>query len=122
MAIEDNLIRKRDGFNMSKKQDNQEQGFSEKWMKVVDKIAGFKDEADAASVEELKKIVVQSEYNAYNSAQEKASDIKLNSAKEIVKDLSMPYREAIKCQQAKIQYCLYLLEGKGDNTGLDTDE
>ena len=42
----------------------------------------------------------------------------IGQVKELVKDYSMKYREAIKFQTAKIKYALFLLESKG--VDLDT--
>ena len=89
--------------------------FSDKWAKVIKDMPEFKDTADAASVEDLKKIIVLSEGNIYSVEQEKANDIKLNGAKELTKEISAPYRYAIRHQTAKIKYALFLLEGKGES-------
>jgi len=96
---------------MSKK--DEETLFPKKWNKVIAQLPEFKDIADAASEEDLKKIIVSCEGNIYTIDQEKDSDMKLNSAKEVVKDFSGPYRDALKVQMAKIKYALFLLEGKG---------
>lgn len=98
---------------MSDSDDNMPVTFPEKWTKVLKEIPEFKDTADAASTEELKKIVVDCEGNIYTIEKEKEADTKLNSAKELVKEFSEPYRDAIKTQTAKIKYALFLLEGKG---------
>ncbi len=85
----------------------------EKWMKIVNKMPDFKDMAEAASIDQLKKIIVDSEGNIYTQEQEMSEDVQLNSAKELVKDYSAKYREAIKYQTAKVKYALFLLESKG---------
>jgi hypothetical protein len=87
--------------------------FPEKWAKVLKDLPEFKDTADAASAEDLKKIIVTSEGNIYTIDKEKDDDVKLNAAKELVKEMSAPYRDAVKVQTAKIKYALFLLEGKG---------
>ena len=100
---------------MSKKS-NQSQtptSFPEKWNKVIMGLPEFKDIADAASEEELKKIIVSSEGNIYTIEQEKEADVKLSGAKELAKEYAEPYRDAAKAQMAKIKYALFLLEGKG---------
>jgi hypothetical protein len=98
---------------MSKSDDNMPVTFPEKWTKILEKLPEFKDTADSSSTEDLKKIVVECEGNIYTIEKEKAADVKLNSAKEFVKEYSAPYREAITTQTAKIKYALFLLEGKG---------
>ena len=99
---------------MAKKKDDQAPTtFPEKWWKVILGLPEFKDTADAASVDDLKKTIVECEGNIYTIDQEKEADLKLSGAKEIVKELSEPYRDAVKAQTAKIKYALFLLEGKG---------
>ena len=66
------------------------------------------------SLDDLKKIIVTSEGNIYTIEKEKDDDTKLNAAKELVKEYSAPYRDAIKVQTAKVKYALFLLEGKGE--------
>lgn len=105
---------------MSKNTDNDPVTFPEKWAKVLKDMPEFKDTADAASTDDLKKIIVTCEGNIYTIDKEKDSDVKLTAAKECVKDYSGPYRDALKCQMARIKYALFLLEGKGvdlDNKG-----
>lgn len=102
---------------MAKKQvddaDNEMVTFPEKWAKVIKELPEFKDSADASSAEDLKKIIVTCEGNIYTIEKEKDADVKLNAAKELVKEHSAPYRDAAKVQMAKIKYALFLLEGKG---------
>lgn len=94
--------------------------FPEKWAKILQTIPEFKDIADAADTVELKKIIIQSEGNVSVIEREKTADMKINAAKEIVKEHSAPYRDALKVQMTKIKYALYLLEGRGEN--LDSRE
>ena len=42
-----------------------------------------------------------------------ASDVKLNAAKEVMKDLSKSYRDSKSIETAKIKYCLHVLESRG---------
>lgn len=106
---------------MSKKKDDQAPTtFPEKYYKVISKLPDFKDTADAASIEDLKKIVVECEGNIYTIEKSMAEDFQLNAAKELVKDHSAPHREGIRAQTAKIKYALFLLEGKG--VDLDSQE
>lgn len=96
-----------------KKQENSDSNFPEKWAKVLKDLPEFKDTADASSADDLKKIIISCEGNIYTIDKEKLNDDKLNGAKELVKEYSAPYRDALKVQMAKIKYALYLLEGKG---------
>lgn len=91
-----------------------------KWDDLIKKMPEFKDTADAADVEGLKKIIVECEGNIYTVSKEEDEDTKLSAAREMVKEMSAPYRDAKKHQQAKIQYALLCLESKGvdlDNKG-----
>jgi hypothetical protein len=89
--------------------------FPEKWAKVLKDLPEFKENADAASTDDLKKIIVTSEGNIYTIEKEKDDDTKLNAAKDLVKEYSAPYRDAVKVQTAKVKYALFLLEGKGED-------
>jgi len=88
-------------------------GLPKKWDNILKKMPDFKEQADTASVEDLKKIIVDAEGNLYSALKEEEADIKLASAKELVKSLSEPHKEAKKFQAAKIQYALLCLEQKG---------
>lgn len=99
---------------------NEPTTFPDKWAKVLKDMPEYKDTADASSVEDLKKIIVTCEGNIYTIEQEKDADTKLTGAKELVKEYSAPYRDAVKVQTAKIKYALFLLEGKG--VDLDNQE
>lgn len=104
---------------MSKTNDNDTMPntFPKKWAKVLEGMPDFKDVADASSVDDLKKIIVTSEGNVSTVEKALCEDIKINAAKEVIKDLSTPYRDALKCQMAKIKYSVFLLEGKGVSVG-----
>ena len=75
--------------------------------------SGFTDEAGSMDTEELKKTVVDAEGNLYIINKEKEADQMLLAAKNTAKDLSGAYRDARATQNAKIQYCLFLLEERG---------
>lgn len=98
---------------MSKKSDQAPSSLPEKWLKIVNKMPEFKDIADAASVDDLKKIIVTCEGNIYTVEQEMSADMKLTNAKELVKEYSAAFKDALKAQMAKIKYALFLLENKG---------
>jgi len=101
---------------MGKKKDDQAPTtFPEKYNKVIMKLPEFKDTAEAAGVDDLKKILVECEGNIYTIEKSMAEDVKLNGAKELVKEYSEAYRDGLKVQTAKIKYALFLLEGKGVN-------
>ena len=100
---------------MSKTKDDDQMPttFPEKWAKLLKKMTDFKGVADAADSDELKKIIISSEGNISTVEKSKEEDVKINAAKEIIKDLGGAYRDALKAQMTKIKYCLFLLEGRG---------
>lgn len=98
---------------MSKKEDNESTEFPEKWNKVLKSLPEFKETADAASTDELKKIIVECEGNIYTIEKEVESNDKINGMKEMLKELLEPFRDGKKVQMTKIQYALFLLESKG---------
>ena len=95
--------------------DKEQMSFPEKWNKVLKDLPDFKESVDAMSPEDIKKIIIQSEGNLYTIDKEKDGDVKLNAARELVKEHSAPYRDAKKVQTAKIKYCLYVLENRGED-------
>jgi hypothetical protein len=98
---------------MSKKDAGPLTSLPKKWDDMIKKMPEFKDTADSASVEDLKKIIVECEGNIYTVNKDEEADMKLAGARELAKELSAPHREARKHQQAKIQYALLCLESKG---------
>lgn len=100
---------------MSKKED-EESNFPDKWMKIIKELPGFVDETDAATVDALKKIIVESEGNIYTIEKDKEENERIKEAKEALKEYLGPYRDAVKTQTAKIKYCIYLLAQKGHVT------
>ena len=98
-----------------KKENQEETLFPKKFAKVLESIPEFKDAADAASTEDLKKIIVTCENNIWEIDKSKDSDMALNAARELVKEHSQPHREAARVQTCKIKYAIFLLEGRGVN-------
>lgn len=93
--------------------------FPDKWLKKLPD--GFTDTANGLKDDELKKVIIECEGNIYTIDKEKDADAKLTAAKEIMKDLSGPYRDAKTCQTAKIKYALFLMEGRGINLDNNKD-
>lgn len=89
--------------------------FPEKFKKILNKGAdGFMDEADSFDVERLKAEIVAAEKNIYIVDKEKEENEDLKAKKEVLKSILGAYSEAKKIQAAKMQYCLALLESKGE--------
>ena len=87
--------------------------FPEKYKKVLAS-SGFIDEADALDVEQLKAEIIAAEKNIYIVDKDKEENSKLKDLKEQLKEISGSYSDAKKYQTAKMQYCLHLLESKGE--------
>ena len=85
-------------------------GLPKKWDKILKEMPEFKAIAEAADTDELKKIIITAEGNISSIEKSKDDDIKICGAKEVLKDLSTPYRDALKYQMAKIKYSILLLE------------
>jgi len=103
---------------MIKNQDNDNDmpiTFPKKYAKTLKEIPEFQGTADSSDTDELKKIIIESEGNIFTIEKEKEEDIKLNAAKDLVKDLSQSYRDAMKIQTVKVKYALFLLESRGVN-------
>jgi hypothetical protein len=98
-------------MSKNKNKDTDGSFFPEKWSNKLP--TGFADEADAMDADQLKSLIVMSESNIYEIEKERENDVKLNAAKELVKEISGPYNDAVKTQTAKVKYALFLLEGKG---------
>lgn len=82
--------------------------------KIIAKLpASYIDDTSGLSPEKLKAEIIQSETNIQRIEQEREADDKLSGARELVKDLSAPYRDAIVAQRAKIAYVMFLLSEKG---------
>jgi hypothetical protein len=91
--------------------------FPAKWAKILKDIPEFKEVCEQSSSDELKAIIITSEGNVANIEAAKADDDKLNAARELIKELGAPYRDAIKCQRCKIAYALFCLESQGVEIG-----
>lgn len=87
--------------------------FPEKHKKALGS-SGFTDEADSFDVDRLKAEIVAAEKNIYIVDKEKEENAKLKDLKEQLKDINGGYSDAKKFQTAKMQYCLFLLESKGE--------
>jgi hypothetical protein len=82
--------------------------------KILKKLpTGFADDVESYSEQQLKDAILQSETNINRVENEREQDERLKGAKETLKDLNSPYRDAISAQRAKIAYLLYMLENQG---------
>lgn len=76
---------------------------------------GFVEGVESMDTEEIKSKIYETQAHIYEIDKAKDEDEKLNGAKEIVKDLSAPYKDAAATENAKIKYCFFVLEGRGVN-------
>lgn len=76
--------------------------------------AGYVEDVAGMDGDAMRAAIVQSNVNIQRVEQERAGDEKLSGAKEVVKDLSAPYRDAISAQRAKIAYLLWQLRERGE--------
>ncbi|MEI7825967.1 MAG: hypothetical protein WCI01_11755 [Chlorobiaceae bacterium] len=75
--------------------------------------AGFVEEADAMSPDQLEEVIVSSSNNIRVAKTEMEENTDFQDAKASYKLAAEPFRDAVKAQQAKVQYALELLESKG---------
>lgn len=83
-------------------------------MKLLSKLpSGYAEDIAAYDHAKLHTEVIQCEANIRQIEEDKANDEKLTGARELVKDLAGPYRDAMNAQRAKIKYVLHLLAERG---------
>ena len=70
----------------------------------------FLEDNESVNEDEAATLIVKSEQMIKELTEEMTADDKLTAAKQVVKDLSSGYRNAIKYEQAKIQYLLAKIE------------
>jgi hypothetical protein len=93
----------------TKKDDQAE--FPSKWLKLLPE--NWADTANSMQEDELKKAIVEAVGNIHTIESDRDNDGPLQKAKEAAKELGASYREAKACQQVKVRYALFLLEGRG---------
>lgn len=76
---------------------------------------GFQEGTESMSTEEVKAKIYECQAHMYEIDKAKDADEKLAAAKELVKDLSAPYADAMRAENAKAKYCFFTLEGRGVN-------
>lgn len=74
---------------------------------------GMADELEALDVDQLKARIVASEMNVKDAELARKGDEGLAAAKERVKELDQPYKDAIKAQRAIALFSTLTLEDKG---------
>jgi hypothetical protein len=95
----------------TKKSVDTDQVFPKRW---ADKLPeGWIDTANSMKEDELKKVVFEAVGNIHTIESDRDNDGPLQKAREEAKELGASYREAKGCQQAKINYALFILNGRG---------
>jgi len=74
---------------------------------------GFEEAVQSMDLEEIKKKIYESESHAYEIERAKEEDEKLTQAKEMVKEIQAPYKDAYDTEAAKIKFCFFVLESRG---------
>jgi hypothetical protein len=85
--------------------------------KIIKKLpVGFLEDSAGMDETRLKAAIIEADSSIRDTERERDNDDKLKGAKELVKDISGPYRDAIGAQRAKVSYCLHRLEERGAPT------
>ncbi len=83
--------------------------------------ADFADTVNAMSAEEINERILQAEGNIYKVEDDLATNEGILSAKEELKSMTGPYRDTKKMEAAKIKYCLWVLEERGQEIGQEQE-
>jgi len=86
--------------------------FPKKWDNALP--AGFKDEVETFSEDQLKASIVKSNKAISIAEKDMDEDEELAAAKEELKRLAEPFKEAIKSANAQARYCVFLLNQRGN--------
>lgn len=71
---------------------------------------GMSEELDSMSDDDLKRRIIDSEVNIKTHNIERSQDEDLTQAKDRVKELEAPYKDAIKTQKAIVNYATLMLD------------
>lgn len=82
---------------------------------------GFSDIVGSMSKEEIHQKIIEFEGNIYNIQDDLDNNDKITDAKRELKEMTAPYRERKVEENAKIVFCLHLLEGRGVEIGKEQD-
>jgi hypothetical protein len=75
--------------------------------------AGFREDADALSNDSIKEKIIEYERSVDSTEKDMEADIKLNDAKDLVKELGKDYRDVIKMNRAMIKYLVFMMDSRG---------
>ena len=76
---------------------------------------GYEETIQSMDTDEIKSKIYEAQCHVYEVEKAKDEDEKLNAAREMVKELSAPYKETRDNEIAKLKYCFFVLESRGVN-------
>ncbi len=92
--------------------DNPVLGFPEKLKKLLP--VGFDDTVNSMNTDDVKKRLIEYEKAIEEFEKDMGNDVKLNSAKDLVKEQSSIYKVPIKEHRAMIKYLLFVMSERGE--------
>lgn len=78
----------------------------------------YAETVQAMDAEEIKKRMFECEGNVYVIEDDLATNEKIIAAKDELKEMTSPYRESKAAENAKIKFCLWVLEERGIEIGV----
>jgi hypothetical protein len=102
---------------MSKENNEQDNQFPKKYEKVLKEMPEFKDSVDSMSTEELKAAIVLNETHLYETEKSLANNHHVIAAKDVLHELTAPYKDAMKMLKVKLAYIVFSLDSKGASQG-----
>lgn len=74
---------------------------------------GFEENAERMETSDIKVRLIELQKEISQAETDLSNDVKVQEAKEAVKDLVDPYKDIIKGSTAMTKYYLYVLDGRG---------
>jgi hypothetical protein len=95
--------------------------FPKKYQKIIDELPEFREQAEAASKDELNQIIILAQGNISNIEKDLEENQEIIDQREKLKQMVGPYKDAVRVQTAKTKWCLHLLKEKGVEIGGKTE-
>lgn len=89
----------------------QDNSFPQKYTKKLTE--EFISAVDQMSSDEIKARIITCEGHLFDIVGAKEADTKLQEARALAKELAAPYRDSKNEETAKLQYCIFVLQGRG---------
>ena len=88
--------------------------FPQKYKKKLNEFAqGYEESAEAATTDDIKKLILTAEQNIFEIEHEMDNNASLLKLKEDLKKDMAPFSEAKATEMAKIKFCLWVLDERG---------